>query len=150
MPQLLGEALVESECSGLGTTIGGQLANGGEAGNTRDSDDVAMILLDHSGHELFHRPVVRKRVDLQGEANMFLGRIQNSFAESNASVVDQNGRVAMLLPNLISNFFHNGRRCDIGAVEVCIGSCKNSQLVCRQRASFSTYAVQKLDLVYPR
>jgi hypothetical protein len=56
----------------------------------------------------------------------------------------------MFFPNLIGNFFHNGRRCDIGAVEVCIGGCSNSQLMPRQRTDFSTYEVQKLDLVRPR
>jgi hypothetical protein len=53
-----------------------------------------VVLLHEGWKEFFHEQVVGDGVDVEGEADVFFGGVENGFAAGNTSVKDDDGWVA--------------------------------------------------------
>lgn len=72
MSDLLSQPLVERQCPSLRAGIVGYFSDTHKAGYTSHRDDVAVILLDHTGQKLLHGPEMRDCIDLQSEADFLV------------------------------------------------------------------------------
>lgn len=84
---------MEGEGGGLG---GGVVDHGGGdkvAGQRGDGDDHAVVAGDHGGEKLLCEEVVADGVDVEGEADVVLGGVEDGLAARAAGIVDQNGGV---------------------------------------------------------
>lgn len=118
MLQLRGQALVESDGARLGAVIVDYGGDSHVGGHTSYSDNVAVVPLDHGGHELLHHQEVGEGVDLEGPADGSLGLVEDGHGVANSGVVDQNGGLAMVLADLRSSGCDLSGGCDIDLVEV--------------------------------
>jgi hypothetical protein len=87
--QLGGQALVEGERGGFRGAVVGHVRDSHVGGETGDGDDHAVVRGDHGGHEFLGGPVVRQCVDVEGEADVLLGGVEDVLAAGNAGIVDE-------------------------------------------------------------
>lgn len=91
-----GQALVEGVGGGLGGGVVDHARDGDPGGHGCDGDDHAVVVLAHVGEELLGGPVVGEGVDVEGEADVALGGVEDRLADDDAGVVDEDGGVADL------------------------------------------------------
>lgn len=114
--QLNGQRLVEGQGSGLGGRVVGALGQGDEGGHAGHGHDVALVDLDHVREELLHQGPVRQAVDVKDLVQKVLGHLEDGQGPRNAGVVDQDGRVAQVLPDGVGGLGHGVGRRDITLV----------------------------------
>lgn len=82
-----------------------------------------MIVAYEGGEEFLHNPVVCEDVDLECEAHIFLAGVEDAFAADNASVVDDDCRVADVFADLGGDGREGGRGGDVAWVVMDVGCC---------------------------
>lgn len=117
MPNLLSQAFVEGQRSRFGTRIVRDLPNARKASKARDCDDVAVVLLDHAGQKLLHGPEVRHGVDVHRQTDLVVRLVKDSSTEPYTCIVDQDGGISMVPPDLAGRLFHGRSGRDIRPVE---------------------------------
>jgi len=80
---------VEREGGGFGGCVVDHRGRGEVAGYGGDGNDHAVVGGDHGGQELLRQIVVAEGVDLEGEVDVLLCRLEDRFAACDSSVVDQ-------------------------------------------------------------
>ncbi len=93
---------MESVRGRLGSSIVDHVRDCHPRGDRSHGDDHAVVVLAHVRKELLHHPVMRKGVDVEGEADVPLRRVEG-LADDDAGVVDQDGGVADLGPDFGCN-----------------------------------------------
>lgn len=83
--------------------------------------DHPVVVLDHVGQKLAGQPVMRERVDFEGQTDIRLGRSEHCLPAQNTRVVNEHGRLAHLRADL-GRYFSNlvGRR-DVALEELDVG-----------------------------
>jgi hypothetical protein len=80
---------VEGEGRGFGGAVVGHVGDC-DIGSVRgDGYDHAVVGGDHGWHEFFGGPVVGEGVDVECEADVFLGGVEDVLAAGDAGVVDE-------------------------------------------------------------
>lgn len=119
--QLLSQRLMECERTGLGAAVISHLTEGDKAGHGSNSDDMAVVGLDHGGEELLNHEEVGNGVDFKGLANLGLGLVEDSSIVTDTSVVDQNSGITVIAADGLSDLGDIGGGGDVGLVEEDIG-----------------------------
>lgn len=124
MPEtkLLRQAFVESQGARFTTAVVGHFADTQKTARTGDGHNMAVVTLNHGRQKLAHCPPMCERVDFEDFSNHRFGLLKNQAFLTDTSVVDEDGRVAVVSPNTVGGFLDAGRRCDVAFVEVGIPS----------------------------
>ena len=115
--ELRGQTLVEGVGGRLGGGVVDHVRDRHPGGHRGDRDDHAVVAADHVREELLDHPVVRKGVDIKGEAHVLLARLEDGAALDDAGVVDEHGRVADLGADILGHGGDGLGRSDV-ALEV--------------------------------
>jgi hypothetical protein len=100
---LLGEAFMESKYSRLGGTIVHIRRLCGKGSLASNVDNVAVVLLDHTGEELLGKEDGSDNVDIKDSPNTSLRHVQKRVCVCKASVVNENCWIPMVGSDIISN-----------------------------------------------
>lgn len=86
-----------------------------------------MVAGDQGGEELVREQVVRDCVDVEGEADVLLGRVEDGLAARDAGVEDKDGWVADGFADLSSDGGEGGGGGDVTFEVVDVGGCGECQ-----------------------
>ena len=98
--ELGGQALVEGQRGGLGRAVVDHLGDGDVGGQAGDGDDHAVVARDQARQELLGEQVVGDGVDVEGEADVLLGGLEDGLSARDAGVQHQDRGVADGLADL--------------------------------------------------
>jgi hypothetical protein len=118
--ELSSETFVEGKSRGFGRRIIHHSRCGGVARQGGEGDDHAVVVLNHVRQELLGEVVVRKGIDLEGKADVLLGRLQDRLSSCDARIVDEDRGVAEFGADLGRGGRYRRRRGEV-AVEVADG-----------------------------
>jgi len=108
MSQLLAQAFVEGEQSGLGARIVHVTCLGGEGGLASQVHNVAVVPLHHAGQELLSKEDGCDQVHIEDFPSLGLGLLQQGHCISNARIVDEDGRVPVFRADPVGNGDNDG------------------------------------------
>lgn len=123
IPQFLCQALMERHRARLRPAVIRHLAQCDETGHTGNRNHMSVVVLDHARQELLDHPPMRHRVDLECRPDLFLWLVDDRPVQADAGVIDQDSRVAVVLPNLVPDFLDVRCGGDVGFVEGDVGGC---------------------------
>ncbi|KAL1967834.1 hypothetical protein VTN77DRAFT_2523 [Rasamsonia byssochlamydoides] len=87
--QLCGETLVEGNGGRFAGRVADHVGGGHQPRHRGNRHHHAVVARYHSGQKLARQPVVRQRVDLEGQPGLGLGALQHRVGLQDARVVDQ-------------------------------------------------------------
>lgn len=116
--ELGGQALVEGDGGGFRGGVVDQAGGADVAGHGGDGDDHAVVRAHHGGEELPRQVVVGECVDAEGQVEVALGGVEDSFAACDARVVDEDCGVAQGGADLAGGGFDGGGGGEVAVEEV--------------------------------
>ena len=108
---------VESKSAGLCGSVVGDVRQGHKAGGTGDSDDMALVVLDHVRQESLACIPVREQIDPENLVQMFRTSVENGMRGANARIVDQDRRLTQGGPDLVCCTVDGIRVGDVAVLE---------------------------------
>lgn len=119
--QLRAEPLVEAHRRRLSSSVIHHPRHGDERRDRRDGDDHAVVAGDQAGQELLGQDVVRDGVDVEGEADVLLGALEDGLSACDTGVEDEDGGVADGAADLSGDRGDGGRVGDVALEVVDVG-----------------------------
>ena len=115
------EGFMKSKGRGLGAGVVGGLDKRNKGGDTGNSNNVALVVGDHVGEELLAQGPVRHAVDGKNLLQKVVRHVHDGHGLGDASIVDEDGRVAQLLANTLAGFGDRFGRCYVALEEANVG-----------------------------
>jgi len=88
---------VEGERSGFRGTVVGHVGDGYVGGKGGNGYDHSVVGGDHGGDEFLGSPIVGEGIDVECEADVFLGGVEDVLTAGDAGIVDEDWEGLVML-----------------------------------------------------